>query len=55
MDDLLFYVLFDSISVIYGQCLDDNERLCPMDLVYGDKDFHLKQDSNPGGTPRSVS
>ena len=28
MDDLLFYVLFNSISVISGRCLDDNERLC---------------------------
>ena len=27
MDDLRFYVLFNSISVISGQCLDDNERL----------------------------
>ena len=24
MDDLRFYVLFNSISVISGQCLDDN-------------------------------
>ena len=28
MDDLGFYVLFNSISVISGRCLDDNERLC---------------------------
>ena len=28
MDDLQFYILFNSISVISGQCLDDNERLC---------------------------
>ena len=28
MDDLQFYVLFNSISVISGQCVDDNERLC---------------------------
>ena len=32
MDDLQFYVLFNSISVISGQCLDDNERLCAMEL-----------------------
>ena len=31
MDDLRFYVLFNSISVIAGRCLDDNERLCAMD------------------------
>ena len=28
MDDLRFYVLFNSTSVISGQCSDDNERLC---------------------------
>ena len=28
MDDLQFYVLFNSISVISGQWADDNERLC---------------------------
>ena len=28
MDDLQFYVLFNSISVISGRCLPDNERLC---------------------------
>ena len=26
MDDLRFYILFNSISVISGGCLDDNER-----------------------------
>ena len=30
MDDLRFYVLFNSISVISGQCSDDNERLSAM-------------------------
>ena len=33
MDDLQFYVLFNSISVISGWCEDDNERLCA--TVYG--------------------
>ena len=33
VDDLRFYVLFNSISVISGQCLDDNERLCAMDAL----------------------
>ena len=28
MDDLRFYVLFNSISVISGRCLDDNEAVC---------------------------
>ena len=32
MDDLRFYVLFNSISVISGRYLDDNERLCAMEL-----------------------
>ena len=32
MDDLRFYVLFNSISVISGQWDVDNERLCAMEL-----------------------
>ena len=32
MDDLRFYVLFDSVSVISGRCMDDIERLCAMEL-----------------------
>ena len=32
MNDLRFYVLFNSISVIPGRCSDDNERLCAMEL-----------------------
>ena len=32
MDDLRFYVFFNSIPVISGQCLDDNERLCAVEL-----------------------
>ena len=28
MDDLRFYVLFNSISVISGRSLGDNEMLC---------------------------
>ena len=30
-DDLRFYVLFNSISVIPGGWADDNERLCAME------------------------
>ena len=30
MDDLQFYIHFNSISVISGQWADDNERLCAM-------------------------
>ena len=32
MDDLRFYVLFNSISVISERCLDENGRLCAMEL-----------------------
>ena len=32
MDDLRFNVPFNSISVISGQWVDDNERLCAMEL-----------------------
>ena len=31
MDDLRFYVLFNSISVISGRWADENERLCAME------------------------
>ena len=31
MDDLRFYVLSNSISVISGRCYDDNEKLCAME------------------------
>ena len=32
MDDLQFYVLFNSITVISGRWEVDNERLCAMEL-----------------------
>ena len=28
MDDLRFYVLFNSILIIFGRWVDDNETLC---------------------------
>ena len=31
MDDLRFYVLFNSISVTSGRWLDENEKLCAME------------------------
>ena len=31
MDDLRFYVLFNSISIIAGRLADDNKRLCAME------------------------
>ena len=42
IDDLQFYVLFNSISVISGRCLDDNERLCAMELRLRLRRFHLE-------------
>ena len=33
MGDLWFDVLFNSISVIQGQCAGDNERLCAVDPI----------------------
>ena len=35
MDDLQFYVLFNSISVISGQRVGDNESLCAMQPLLG--------------------
>ena len=32
MDDMRFYILFNSISVILGQWKVDNERLCALGL-----------------------
>ena len=34
MDDLQFYVLFNSFSVVSGQWEVDNERLCARNSVY---------------------
>ena len=31
MDDVRFYILFNSISVISGQWVGDNERLCALE------------------------
>ena len=48
MDDLQFYVLFNSISVISGQWVDDNERLCAMEPRLQLRRFRLKQGLNSG-------
>ena len=42
MDDLRFYVFLNSISVISERCIDDNERLCAMELRVGLRRLHLK-------------
>ena len=39
MDDLQFYVLFNSVSVVSERCTDDNEWPCVMEP---------RQGSNPG-------
>ena len=44
MDDLRFYVLFNSISIISGRCSDDNERLVQWNSVYGCADFTSSED-----------
>ena len=46
IDDLRFYVLFNSNSVISGRCLDDNERLCAMETRLWLRRFQLEWGSN---------
>ena len=46
MDDLLFYILFNSVSVISGRWEVDNERLCAMELCLGLRRFRLERESN---------
>ena len=48
MDDLQFYILCNSISVISGQQADDNEMLCAMGPCLWLRRFRLKQSSNYG-------
>ena len=48
MDDLRFYVLFYSISVILGQRMDNNEKLCEMKPRLRLKRFRLERGANPG-------
>ena len=42
MDDLRFYVLFNSILVISGRFSDDNEMLCAMEHRLRLRRFHLE-------------
>ena len=46
VDDLRFYVLFNSISIISGRCSDDNERLCAMELRLWLRRFYIEWGSN---------
>ena len=48
MDDLQFYVLFNSISVISGRWADGNERLCATEPRLRLGRFRLERDSNSG-------
>ena len=48
LDDLRFYVLSNSISVISGQVTDDNERLCAMKPRLRVRRFRLEQGSDSG-------
>ena len=48
MDDLGFYILFNSISVISGRWANDKERLCAMELCLRLRRFHLERGSNLG-------
>ena len=45
-DDLQFYVLFNSVSVISGQWEVDNERLCAIELCLWFRRFRLERGSN---------
>ena len=44
MDDMQFYVLFNSITVISGQWKVDNERLCVIELHLRLRRFALSGD-----------
>ena len=46
LDQLRFYVLFNSVSVILGRWEVDNERLCAMELRLGLRRFRLGRGSN---------
>ena len=49
-----FYVLFNSISVISGRCLADNERLCAMELRLWLRRFHPGVIKSDSPTPRAT-
>ena len=48
MDDLRFYVLFNSISVISRRWADNNERLRAMEQRLRWRRFRLERSSNSG-------
>ena len=55
MDDLLFYILFNSISVISGRFEIDNERLCAMEPCLRLAKFRLERGSNAGPLDQQAS
>ena len=55
MDDLQFYVLFNSISVISGCWVNDNERLCAMEPCLQLRRFRFERDSNSRLLDQEVS
>ena len=52
LDDFRVNVLFNSISVISGRLLDDNEKLSATEPRHGWRDFRLKRVLNPGPPDR---
>ena len=46
MDDLRFYVLFNSMSIISDNGRDDNERLCAMEPFLRLRRFRSERGSN---------
>ena len=55
MDDLRFYVLFNSISVLSGRWANDNELLCAMEPRLQLKKIRLERDSNSGRLDQQAS
>ena len=47
-DDLQFYILFNSFSVISGQWMDDNERLYTLEPLLRFRRFRLERGLNLG-------
>ena len=48
MDDLQFYIIFNSISVLSGRWLADNERLCAMEPLLRSERFPPQARLEPG-------
>ena len=46
LDDLRFYVIFNSVSVISGRLEVDNESLCAVELRLWLRRFRLERGSN---------